>query len=89
MPSRFILAVAASCLAYVWKGDVMISVALAFALVTNLVVAAFIGSMIPFTLRWCGIDPAVASNVFVTACTDLCGFFSFLGILSLFLRFLG
>jgi len=82
-----ILALAAGCLAYVWKGELMISIALALALVTNLVVAAFIGSMIPFTLRWCGIDPAVASNVFVTACTDLCGFFSFLGILSLFLHF--
>ena len=40
-----------------------------------------------FTLRRVGIDPAVASNVFVTACTDICGFLSFLGILTLFLRF--
>jgi magnesium transporter len=27
-----------------------------------------------------GIDPAVASSVFVTTCTDVAGFFSFLGI---------
>jgi hypothetical protein len=30
---------------------------------------------------------AVASSVFVTACTDICGFFSFLGLLSVGLRY--
>ena len=60
---------------------------LALALLVNLVVAAFVGSMVPFTLGRLGVDPAVASNVFVTACTDICGFFSFLGILTLFWRF--
>jgi len=45
--------------------------------------------IIPLTLRWLGVDPAVASNVFVTACTDLCGFLSFLGLLTLFLYYLG
>lgn len=84
-----ILGVAAGVIAYLWKGQPLLGVVLTLALVVNLVVAAFIGSVIPFTLRWFGIDPAVASNVFVTACTDLCGFMSFLGILSFFLRFFG
>ena len=56
---------------------------LGLALVVNLVVAALVGSTVPFVLERCGIDPAVASNVFVTACTDMFGFFSFLGILAL------
>ena len=84
-----ILGAAAGVIAYLWKGQPLLGVVLMLALLVNLVVAAFIGSVTPFTLRWLGIDPAVASNVFVTACTDLCGFLSFLGILTLFLRFFG
>jgi magnesium transporter len=84
-----ILGITAGFIAYLWKGQPLLGFVLTLALLVNLVVAAFIGSVIPFTLRWFGIDPAVASNVFVTACTDLCGFFSFLGILTIFLRLFG
>lgn len=82
------LGTTAGLVAYLWKGEPLIGVVLALALVVNLIVAAFVGSMIPFTMRRFGIDPAVASNVFVTACTDICGFLSFLGILTLFLGLL-
>lgn len=81
------LGVTAGVVAYLWKGEPLIGIVLALALIVNLIIAAFVGSMIPFTMRRLGIDPAIASNVFVTACTDICGFFSFLGILSLFLHF--
>jgi magnesium transporter len=83
-----VLGLAAGFVAYYWKGEALLGVVLALALLLNLVVAAFVGSMIPFTLRWLGVDPAVASNVVVTACTDICGFLSFLGILTVFLRLL-
>jgi magnesium transporter len=82
------LGTAAGLVAYFWKGEPLIGAVLALALVVNLIVAAFVGSMIPFTMQRFGIDPAVASNVFVTACTDICGFLSFLGILTLLLRLL-
>ena len=84
-----VLGITAGIIAYLWTGQPLLSFSVTLALIVNLVVAAFIGSVTPFTLRWLGIDPAVASNVFVTACTDLCGFLSFLGILTLFLRFFG
>jgi magnesium transporter len=48
-----------------------------------------VASLIPLTLHWLRSDPAVASSVFVTACTDLCGFFSFLGLLTIGLRYFG
>ncbi|NOT55818.1 MAG: magnesium transporter, partial [Deltaproteobacteria bacterium] len=64
------LASAAGVVAYMWKGELLIGVVLSLALVANLTIAAFIGTMIPFTMRWIGIDPAVASSVLVTACTD-------------------
>ena len=81
------LGAAAGLVAYFWKGEPLLGAVLTLALVVNLLVAAFVGSMIPFTMRWLGIDPAIASNVFVTACTDICGFLSFLGILTLSLQF--
>ncbi len=46
----------------------------------NLVVASFAGAFIPIFLESVGIDPAVASSVFVTALTDLSGFFLLLGL---------
>jgi len=39
-------------------------------------------------LRALKVDPALASSVFITTLTDVFGFMSFLGIGSLFLRFL-
>ena len=60
---------------------------LGIALALNFLVAALVGSLIPLILRWLRADPAVASSVFVTACTDMCGFFAFLSLLSVGLRY--
>ena len=49
------------------------------------VVAAAVGSTVPLLLDRLGQDPAVASSVFLTAITDVVGFFAFLGLASLFL----
>jgi magnesium transporter len=50
------------------------------AMVGNLVVAGFAGAFIPILLERLGADPAVASSVFVTAFTDVCGFLLLLGL---------
>ncbi|HXG67760.1 MAG TPA: magnesium transporter, partial [Blastocatellia bacterium] len=65
----------------VWVGGV-----LAAAMVINLIVAAVAGTIVPFALKKLGIDPAVSSSIFVTTCTDVAGFFSFLGIATLLMR---
>ena len=41
---------------------------------------ALAGILIPLSLDKVGIDPAVASSVFVTTVTDVVGFFAFLGL---------
>ncbi len=46
----------------------------------NMMAAALAGIMIPLILDKVGVDPAVASAVFVTTVTDVTGFFSFLGL---------
>lgn len=46
----------------------------------NLIVAGFAGAFIPLLLERLGADPAVASSIFVTAFTDVCGFLLLLGL---------
>jgi magnesium transporter len=75
-------------IAYVWKGQVLLSVILAVALILNMLVAAVVGTLVPVALRAFRIDPAIASSVIITTFTDVCGFFSFLGLATLLMRFL-
>jgi magnesium transporter len=44
------------------------------------VLAAVAGAAIPLMLDRIGIDPAVASSVFVTTLTDIAGFLLLLGL---------
>jgi len=66
----------------------VLAVILLAAMVINMFVAATAGTLIPLGLRAAKIDPALASSVFITTFTDVFGFFSFLGLGTLFLRFL-
>ncbi len=50
------------------------------AMVGNLIIAGFAGAFIPIVLERAGIDPAVASSIFVTTFTDVCGFLLLLGL---------
>ncbi len=65
--------------------NIWLGLVLASAMIINLTVAGIAGTLIPVFLKRMGIDPAVASSVFVTTATDVVGFFSFLGIASLML----
>ena len=48
------------------------------------VVAGIAGVTIPLVLDRLGVDPAVSSAVILTTVTDVTGFFSFLGLATLF-----
>jgi len=48
------------------------------SMMIGFLVAAFAGSSIPLLLRRLGLDPAMASNIFLTMTTDAVGFGSFL-----------
>ena len=75
-------------ISYVWKGQILLSLILGIALVFNMLVAAVVGTLVPMALRAFRIDPAIASSVIITTFTDVCGFFSFLGLATLLMRFL-
>ncbi len=71
--------------ASLWFNDVHIGVLIAIAMLINMFAAAMAGITIPLILDRTGTDPAVSSAVFVTAITDTIGFFSFLGLATLWL----
>jgi magnesium transporter len=72
----------------IFKGDPMLGLVLGLAMVVNMFIAATAGTLIPLTLRALKVDPALASSVFITTLTDMFGFFSFLGLATVFLRYL-
>jgi magnesium transporter len=71
-----------------FSGNWVLGMILALAMVVNMFVAATAGTLIPLGLRAASVDPALASSVFITTLTDVCGFLSFLGLATLLLRFL-
>lgn len=60
-----------------------LGIVIGLAMLCNLVAAALGGILIPLAVERVRADPAVASGVFVTTITDVVGFFSFLGIATL------
>lgn len=65
--------------------DPVIAFILGIAMVANLVVAAFFGTIVPFIVSKIGKDPASSATIFITTATDVLGFLTFLGLASLFL----
>ncbi len=75
-------------IAYLWKGQLLLSLILGVALTFNMVVAAVVGTLVPLALKTFRVDPAIASSVIITTFTDVFGFFSFLGLATLLIKFL-
>lgn len=59
--------------------DAVLAGILAFAMVANLTVSTFAGTLLPLLLNRLKIDPALAGGVLLTTVTDVVGFITFLG----------
>ncbi len=79
-----LFAVLIGVVAWLWFGDPAIGAVIASAMIINLILAGFAGVVIPVLLSRGGVDPAVASPVFLTTLTDVVGFFAFLGLATIF-----
>jgi magnesium transporter len=66
-------------------GRLTLGLVMMSAMTLNLLLASFVGVLIPITMTRLGRDPAVGSSVMITAVTDSGGFFIFLGLATLFL----
>src|SRR4051794_11183217 len=69
--------------AFAWFKLPGLGIVIGLAIICNLVAGALGGILIPILLERVRADPAVASGTFVTTVTDVVGFFSFLGIATL------
>jgi magnesium transporter len=69
-----------------WTGNWLLAGILLAAMCGNLIIAGLAGGLVPLLLERFGFDPAVASSIFVTTFTDTGGFFLFLGMASLAMR---
>ena len=75
-------------LGYFWVGSLAFGFVIGTAMLLNLIVATISGYLVPLLLNKAGIDPALASAVFVTTVTDVLGFFFFLGLATIMLQYL-
>ncbi len=82
------LGVVAAGVAWVTKADPILGLLLGAAMVCNMFVAATAGTLVPLGLKALKVDPALASAVFITTFTDVVGFASFLGLATVFLKYL-
>jgi magnesium transporter len=60
----------------------MLGLVVFIAMISNMLVAGIVGSTVPLLLQRAGVDPAVASSIFITAFTDILGFTLLLGLAS-------
>jgi magnesium transporter len=79
----------AGLVAWFVVGQPALGVLLLVAMILNLFVAGMAGTLIPLGLKALKIDPALASTVFITTFTDVCGFAAFLGLATMVLRMKG
>ena len=80
-----LFAVIMAAIAFFWFGSSQLGAVIGVAMIVNLLAAALAGILIPLGLDAVGLDPAIASGVFVTTVTDVVGFFAFLGLAALWL----
>ncbi len=83
-----VLGAVAAVVAWITRGNPTLGLVLGAAMIINMFVAATAGTLVPLGLRAANVDPALASSVFITTMTDVFGFASFLGLATVFLRYL-
>ena len=77
------IGIVAGAAVYAWDRNVVLSAVLAGALAGSIALATLLGVIIPLGLKWRGVDPALAANIFVTGATDILSFVLFLGLAAL------
>ncbi|MCK4738750.1 MAG: magnesium transporter [Deltaproteobacteria bacterium] len=86
LANGLLIGIVAALAAFILGANFMIGLLLFLAMTASLLIAGLAGSTIPLILKSLKADPALSSSVFVTACTDVAGFFTFLGLAALFIK---
>ena len=83
-----VLGLQLSLITYIWRGNIYLGLIAMCSLWLNTILATVIGALFPFCMKKLGLDPAMMSGSIVTTITDLCGFFLFLGMATMFIEHL-
>lgn len=67
--------------------EIILSLTIAIAMMSVIIVAALVGTFIPIILDKNGIDPAIATGPFITTCNDIFGIYLFFYIAKIILQF--
>lgn len=78
----------AGIILYMKVGNIMFGVIIFLAMIMNMLIATSFGFLIPLIIKRFNFDPALGSSIFLTASTDIFGFFIFLSLAKLFLPYL-
>ena len=82
------VSVTTSLAVFVWSRSLGLTAVIGIAMILSMAIAGMAGAAIPLLLNKLGQDPAQSSSIILTTVTDVAGFFSFLGIASLFITLL-
>lgn len=69
-------------------GNFFLGIVTALSMLLNLIIATMVGYLVPVILVKLKVDPALASSIFVTTCTDCFGFFIFLSLATIVLPYI-
>lgn len=83
-----IVGIGVGIIGWIWQDNVALGIIIGVAMLLNMTAATIAGVVVPLGLRLFGVDPALASAIFVTTVTDCAGFFFFLGLATLFLKYI-
>lgn len=72
----------------IWKGNVMLGLAVGVAMFCAITVANLAGSLIPVGMSKLGFDPAVASGPFISTMSDITSVFIYFSIAEIFIKFI-
>ena len=75
-------------IAYFWKGIPILGLVIGLSMIVSVFVGTMVGVLIPLALKRLNLDPALGSNILLTAFTDAFGFFSYLTLATIFLKML-
>jgi magnesium transporter len=88
--SGLTIGLTAGAIAWIFHYDhgLMLGVIVAAALLINHTLACVWGVLVPYVMKSLGFDPAQSATIFTTTLTDMVGFFSLLGLATIFMQWI-
>lgn len=75
-------------IAFFWKGIPILGLILGMAMIISIFAGTMAGVLIPLALKKLNQDPALGSNILLTAFTDAFGFLTYLSLATIFIKLL-